>query len=233
MDLEIRFQNRIANSKHVWDCTEAALMEVVELTGHEYTEGFDVAYVKGNLDVVDRVLQRIKGRFGLSENQLEIRLMRKLPRVRVRIYDIWAVPLSTGEAGYVQVIYRDPDGKGDLVRVYRARSAKARFAAEILASGECFPPVFTFVAAGAKTFGWRHVGNHPIPITLPTFRDCPSHFGRPGIYGDWSLWTPGEGQRAVGRLGKSDSELEILATWSPAIVAERMVTNRSPFDGIL
>jgi hypothetical protein len=150
-------------------------------------------------------------------------------RPRVKVGDVFEIPLSNGKFAYGQYVFADPK-MGPLISVFDHITEKSiDDPNELLGSSPKFPPVITGVGAAVRVGLWRVIGTLPItnfkyPKFISTFWD--QHTGEAST---WYMWD-GEKYVRVGRkLPDKLRQLEFLVVWSPYDVMHRIETGEYGF----
>ncbi len=145
-----------------------------------------------------------------------------MARSRIKVGDIFRIPLPEGRFGYCQYIQWN-DQMGCLTKVFDlVAKNELRSIDELSEVPEMFPPIFVGLKASAKSGRWAIVGNLPVaPIEFPTFRASNGYAA--GVYGDWSLWD-GASHRFIGVLPTSFRKFEKLVIWGDELVEERIAS---------
>jgi len=150
-------------------------------------------------------------------------------RVRVRIGDIFQVPLSDGRKAFGQYVYDDKQ-TGGLVWIFdliiRNEIATDELLSKLQEAGVLLGPVFTGLRAALRTGLWRVIGHLPVKgFSYPGF--LMGSYEGDRIIGPWRLW---DGEKTIplgARLPEQYRHLEMLSVWSPADVAERVETGEN------
>lgn len=158
-----------------------------------------------------------------------------MTKQRVRVGDIFQIPLSDGRMAYGQYVYRDKK-HGPIIRIFdviteddvdfdtiRDRLVRAQL---------LFPPVITGVYAAVKTGLWKVIGRLPVDdFEYPKFINVLDENYHP--ISDWFLITKDKTIRLGKRLPSKYKNLEILAVWSPYDVVHRIETGENPYEKMI
>ena len=154
---------------------------------------------------------------------------------RIRVGDVFQIPLSDGRFAYGQYVYRDQK-HGPIIRVFdfiseeemeferiRERLAQARL---------LFPPVITGVFAAVRTGMWKVIGNMPVnDFEYPNFLNVFDENFQP--ISDWFLVTKDKTIRLGKRLPQMYKNLELLVVWSPHDIVHRIETGENPYEEMI
>jgi hypothetical protein len=148
---------------------------------------------------------------------------------RVRVGDVFEIPLPDGRKAYGQYVYRD-ERKGTLIQVFDLVVQHEASLEEISNAGPLFPPVFTGLFAAIRTGLWRIVGHVEVEeFVYPEFIS-PLYDSKIGRVRRWYLWD-GENYHDLGRqLPHELRNLEQLVVWDPNDVVHRVATGENPLD---
>ena len=151
---------------------------------------------------------------------------------RVRVGDVFEIPLSDGRKAYGQYVFRDKK-MGPLVQVFDLITEGDLPPEEVLerlkSAKPLFPPVITGVFAAVRTGLWKVIGRLPIreftyPKFVSTFYDQKT--GKARI---WFLYDGEKDIRIGPELPEEYKQLEFLMVWSPYDVMYRIETGEYPY----
>jgi hypothetical protein len=152
---------------------------------------------------------------------------------RLKIGDIFEIPLSNNKKAYGQYIYLD--FFGPLIRVFNLIvDVNKQVDIDVITSCKLlFPPVYTGVKAAIKNGMWSVIGNKEIhefvfPGFVRTFQDLNT--------GDATIWFLWDGKNNV-RIGKKLSDdmkkFEFLAIYSPDLIEKRIISKEKPYQDLI
>lgn len=151
---------------------------------------------------------------------------------RVRVGDVFEIPLSNERKTFGQYVFKDIK-TGPLILVFdliAEAAALPEVSLERLRSAvPLFPPIFADVYGAVRRGLWPVVGRMTIegfvyePF-ISTFHD--PRTGRAAI---WFLWDGEKSIRIGWDLPEECKKLEYLVIWSPHDVVERIETGRIPY----
>jgi len=150
---------------------------------------------------------------------------------RVRVGDVFQIPLSDGRMAYGQYVFRDKRN-GPIIRVFDFITEDEMEFNEIrerLANAKLlFPPVITGVFAAVRTGLWKVIGRMPVDdFEYPNFVSV-FHEGYKPL-GYWFLITKENDIRIGRHLPEKYKNLEFLAVWSPYDIVHRIETGENPY----
>jgi hypothetical protein len=153
---------------------------------------------------------------------------------RVRVGDVFEIPLSNGERAFGH--YMRSDRMGPLIQVYDIIMAGDESGTEILerlrSAERLFPPIYTGLGAAVRTGLWRVIGRLPTAgFERPAFVSVHHEGFRP--IGPWYYRCGEEMTRLGERLLDEYKQLEFLAVWSPHDVAHRIETGENPYERMI
>jgi hypothetical protein len=150
--------------------------------------------------------------------------------MKIKLGDIFEIPLSEGKKAYGQYIFWD-DKNGPLIQVFDliVNSSHTLNLMEIEGATPLFPPVLTGLFAAIKNGLWKVVGNLPVkdfkyPGFISTFYDQKTGKAR-----TWYLWNGRESIRLGDSLPAKYKNLEYLVIWSPFDISDRIETGEVPY----
>ena len=156
---------------------------------------------------------------------------------RLKIGDIFEIPLSNGKKSFGQYVYREKQN-APLIRVFDhiLKEGNEINIQEISSKPLLFPTVITGLYAAIREGIWRVIGNTPIegfeyPLFVSTFWDQ-----KTGEAGIWFLWD-GEKETRLGKeLPDEYKKLEFLIGWGPPHIVQRIEKcgeTLFPYKGLL
>jgi len=154
---------------------------------------------------------------------------------RVKVGDVFEIPLSDGKKAYGQFVYDDKQ-MGPLVRVFDLTTHDVidvdGLMCKLQEAGVLLGPLFTGVYAAIRTGLWRVIGHLPVKgFVYPGFLMV--FYEGERVLGPWRLWN-GEKEIVLGRrLPDEYKNREMLAVWAPSDVAERIETGENPYRRII
>jgi len=158
-----------------------------------------------------------------------------MKRKRIKIGDVFEIPLSDGRKAYGQYLFRD-GRMGPLIRVFDLFSSE-EVRTELLldrlrSARSLFPPVITGLVAAISTGFWQVIGHMPIgEFTYPGFISAMHEDYEQR--GPWYLWN-GEKYIQLGRnLPEEYKHLEFLVVWDPHDIPHRMETGQNPYEKLI
>lgn len=157
--------------------------------------------------------------------------------LRVKIGDVFELPLPDGRLAYAQCIHRDKPGEvgfGILVRVLDRLSDVPLSVPDLRDARSLFPPVYVGLLALMRLDRWKRIGRMPIPTEpLPRLRWRTGPEAGPGEYPDWYVLDLENATRTfVGRLTPELHRLEFQCAWGSEVLAERIAYGQNPYDAL-
>ena len=154
---------------------------------------------------------------------------------RVRVGDVFQIPLSDGRIAYGQYVYRDRRN-GPIIRVYNFISENELSFAEVQKQLQkaklLFPPVITGVFAAVRSGLWKVLGRLPVnDFEYPNFINVFDENYQPKSY--WFLVTEEKDVLLGKRLPEEYKNLEMLTVWSPYDVMHRIETGENPYSEMI
>ena len=145
---------------------------------------------------------------------------------RLKIGDVFEIPLSNGNESYGQFLSRTK--MGALVQVYDVSSKEINDIEAIVNSPKLFPPILCGLFAAIKEQIWTVIGNVPVkdfihPIFVTTVWDKKGN----AIF--WSTWDGQKFQKIGKELPEKYKKCEFLSIYPPQMVSERIETKEPPF----
>ena len=142
-------------------------------------------------------------------------------RIRIKIGDVFGIPLPDGRYAYCQYLLRKEDF-GDLARVFDLLSDTPVLSVEAFkARGLLFPPIFLGLLVPLRHGRWKRIGNLLVEnFEFPRFRQ--SMRTKPGVYDDWRVWD-GKKEKKIGKLPESLRALELRCVWGDEALEERIM----------
>ncbi|MBI2908787.1 MAG: hypothetical protein HYX92_14185 [Chloroflexi bacterium] len=148
-------------------------------------------------------------------------------RVRLKIGDVFEIPLSDERKAFGQYVFLDPK-TGYLVQIFNLISRETPSVDAILKSGPKFPPVFTGPGVAVEEGWWRVIGHAEVKgFKYPVFRS--GNYDKEGRVAAWWLYD-GKVDVKVGKLPPGAEKYEFLVIWSPQDVARRIETGENFYD---
>lgn len=140
---------------------------------------------------------------------------------RIKIGDIFEIPLSSGEKAYGRYVFKDRK-MGPLVEIYDIITDNGIDIAQLKDADLLFPPVITGLFAAIKTGLWRVIGFISVDkFTYPGFVSA-YYDETTGKAHMWFLWD-GEKSIKLGKdLPKKYQTLEYLQVWEPHNLMRRI-----------
>lgn len=149
-------------------------------------------------------------------------------RVRLKLGDVFEVPLSEGKVGYFQYISDDLTQLNSyVIRVFRAHYVSPIASAiEEIASGDVHFYAHVFLKVGLKFDFWKKIGNASPPAGVNVLFRGSDDYGNPEIKVSqrWYVWNINEPFRHVGVLTPEYQDAEIGSVKAPQDIIERMET---------
>ena len=149
---------------------------------------------------------------------------------RLKIGDVFAVPLPNGTAGYVQYVADDASMLDSyVIRVFRGvyDLAGPPDIAEVVSLEVAFY-AHVFLKVCVMHGFWKNIGNAPVPDRIEVlFRGCWDD-GNPDVRVSrrWYVWRINEPFQEIGTLSPTYVKAEIGSVLPPQSIVERMVTGR-------
>lgn len=153
---------------------------------------------------------------------------------RVKIGDIFEIPLSNNRKAYGQYVYFD-NKQGPLIQVFKHISDDDEIVDSdtILNSGSMFPPIIVGLFAAVKKTLWKVIDNRKIenfkyPGFISTIRNPKTNEATIWFFWDGNNWTK------LGRtLEDKYKSKEFLAVYSPYDVPSRIETGKNPYEELI
>ena len=158
-----------------------------------------------------------------------------MSRKRIRVGDIFEIPLSDGRKAYGQYVFRDKK-MGPLIQVFdliTEEEAQPHQLIDQLGNAKpLFPPVITGLFAAIRTGLWKIIGHMPVgEFVYPKFISTLHENYRQ--VGFWHL-RDGENSIRLGReLPDEYKQLEFLVVWDPNDIPHRIETGENPYDRLI
>lgn len=145
---------------------------------------------------------------------------------RLKIGDVFEIPLSNGNNGYGQYLFQSK--MGPLIQVFDVSSNKIEDVDEIIHSPKQFPPILCGLKGAVYEQIWTVIGNVPVkdfihPIFVTTLWDKKGN----AIF--WYTWDGQKFSKIDKVLPKEYKKCEFLSVYPPQMVAERIETKEPPF----
>lgn len=148
---------------------------------------------------------------------------------RIRIGDVFEIPLSDGRKAFGQYVFRDK--MGPIIRIFdRILDKDEKLALASLDSNLLrFPPVITGLFAAIRSGLWKRVGKLPTDtFQYPNFVSRIKDTGS-GLESPWFLWK-GKDFIALGHhLPSEYRTLERLVVWEPTNLVRRIEIGENPY----
>ncbi len=148
---------------------------------------------------------------------------------KVKIGDVFEIPLSAGRRAYGQYVHQDPR-MGPLIRVYDLIVDHGDVPwGKLSTVGYRFPPVITGLMAAIREGFWTVVGNLSVadfsyPKFLAANRD--PRTGQPVMW----FWWDESGYHRIGTTRPGNyASFEHLSVWAPSDIARRIETGENPW----
>lgn len=148
--------------------------------------------------------------------------------VRIKLGDVFEVPLAEGKVGYVQYIADDSSMLDSyVIRAFRGfHPAFSPPSPEDLIAGEVHFYAHVFLKLCVKYGHWRKIGTAPLPERIDVlFRGSWDH-GNPEVKVSkrWYIWRINEPLRDIGELRAEYQSAEIGCVLPYDAIAERLLT---------
>jgi len=158
-----------------------------------------------------------------------------MSRKRVKVGDIFEIPLSDGRIAYGQYVFFDTEN-GPLIRVFDLITEKKLQSEQLLEAlkdaAPLFPPVFTGLFAAVRTGLWNVIGHTAVEeFVYPGFVSVMHEGYRPVSF--WYIWDGEKWIQVGSKLPDQYKSLEFLAGWSPHDVAHRIETGQNPYEKMI
>ena len=142
---------------------------------------------------------------------------------RVRVGDVFAVPLADGRWGYVHYV-RNSSTRGPIIRVLDMVTAEITTIEDLKGAGEMFPPIAAYFYAEVDQGRWVKVGH--IPVTEFKF---PLFVGGHRFEGSWKVHTwflcDEHDDHRIGPVLPSEHQDKEYLTIYPAQYVEQRILN--------
>jgi len=144
---------------------------------------------------------------------------------KIKVGDIFEIPLSDGRSAYGQYIFRDSK-MGPIIQIFNRISESHIEIEDLRYSKLLFPPVITGLYGAIRTGLWTIIGYLPVKeFIYPNFISTTFDL-RSGHIGTWYLWD-GQRSRQIGsHLPEKYKQLEFLVGWAPQDVVIRIETGQ-------
>ncbi len=153
--------------------------------------------------------------------------------VRVKVGDIFKIPLSGEKSAYGQYVHFDSQ-YGGLLQVFDIFTDKDKQPdiEKIADSKPLFPAVFTGLKAAVKLDLWEIIGNKPVTnFIYPGF--ISTLYEATGEAGIWFFW---DGEKTL-KLGKELPDKykskEFLAVYAPDLIVKRIETRKNFYESLI
>jgi len=156
-------------------------------------------------------------------------------RKRIRIGDIFEIPLSDGRKAYGQYVFWDQE-EGPLIQVFdlilEADEPSDTVVERLQRAKPLFPPVITGLQAAIRTGMWTIIGHSPIkdfkyPGFISVYHD--KYIPR----GNWLFWDGEQLTRLGSALPEEYKDYEFLVGWSPYDIPHRIETGENPYEEMI
>ncbi len=154
-----------------------------------------------------------------------------MKRKRLKIGDVFEIPLSDGRKAYGQYVRADKDN-GPMIRIFDLITKDNIQVDEIINTPNMFPPLIVGLRAAIKTGMWTILGNSPINDFDPPYFISAMYDSINDKMGMWYLWDRSKSEYIpLGyKLPGEYRELEQLVVWAAEDVAKRIETGNNPID---
>ena len=150
---------------------------------------------------------------------------------RIKVGDVFEIPLSKGRKAYGQYVFRDQK-MGPLVQIFdHVYGIDDRVDLEQLGqAGLLFPPVITGLFAAIKTGLWEIIGRLPVEnFVYPKFISA-MYDSRRNRVGIWYVWDGAQSIPIGQQLSEEFKQLEQLVVWDPLDIVHRIETGDNPLS---
>lgn len=148
---------------------------------------------------------------------------------RLRIGDIFEVPLSDGRKAYGQYVLADKKN-GPMVRIFNLVTTNNVPIEKLINLSLLFPPIFVGLKAAIKIGQWKVIGNSPVnDFNYPCFISAMYDSVNKKM-GMWYLWNGAEYTPIGHKLPEEYKKFEQLVVWAPGDVEKRIETGINPID---
>lgn len=147
-----------------------------------------------------------------------------MSKARVRVGDVYAVPLGDGRYGYVQYI-KQSDRRGPLLKVFNMVTKDRIQHAESLSEvDDMFGPIMGNIWSSVKMGTWEYLGKLAVP-NIPWPQMVNGHLDpiKKCVH-TWFLITEHEDIRLGSRLPAEYRALEFALIWTADSIADRIRT---------
>lgn len=158
--------------------------------------------------------------------------MKRAKHSRVKIGDVFVIPLPNGGNAYGQYVFQDKK-MGPLVQIFDLITEHKIQVDQLQETHPLFRPVITGLFAVIRSGLWEIIGTLPVknflyPMFISTLEN--EDTGHAGV---WYLW---DGEKSL-RLGYTVpdeyKDLEFLCVWSPYDISRRIETGEKPYDTLI
>jgi len=155
---------------------------------------------------------------------------------RIRVGDVFEIPLSDGRKAYGQYVFKDKK-MGPLIQVFDLITAGEVQLDQVLEqlkrANPLFPPVITGLFAAVRTGLWKVIGQVPVgEFIYPRFVST-MHDEEYQAVSFWYLWDGEKSVRLGRKLPRKYRQLEFLVGWDPHDISHRIETGENPYDKLI
>lgn len=150
-----------------------------------------------------------------------------MKRPKIRVGDVFEIPLSDGRRAYGRYYHRDPK-QGPIIEVFNVMADNKVDVSSLRGAKRLFPPLIAGLFVAIREGIWKVVGHLPIEnFRYPGF--ISAHYGgEPLRAQEWFFWDGFNYIKLGERLPKEYQGYEYLAGWAPADVVRRIETGYYP-----
>lgn len=215
---------------------ECVRMGVIQI-GRESSDNTLSVYVRANAMAIEMFVRTIQSKYlrsgeTVSYQQDESTGIR-VSKARLRVGDVFLIPLPSGACGYAQFLGHIEYFSADVIRVLDlVTECPLSTPKDCAAVENRFPPVLTLVNVARRVYGWKLLGNIPREAlqSLEFRHSLMAGLRGPGTYSDWQLWSLVGGWREIGTLPEEFRHLEFPSVVAPFAIAERIESGRGLYD---
>jgi len=150
-------------------------------------------------------------------------------RVRLKVGDIFEIPLSDGRKACGQYVFADPKW-GPMIQVFDLITEQRIRVEQLRKARPLFRPVITGLRAAVRERYWSIIGHLSVGgFTYPKFIS-PLIDHKTETLRTWYLWDGEEFLQLGRKLPEEYRHLEQLVVWDPHDVTHRIETGENPLD---
>ena len=152
---------------------------------------------------------------------------------RIRVGDVFAIPLSDDRRAYGRYVFKDKK-MGPLIQVFDlitdGEVDSDQLISQLSDAQPLFPPVITGLFAAIRGGFWKVIGHMPVrEFVYPKFVST-MHDEEYRVTSSWYLWDGDKSVQLGRELPEEYQHLEFLVVWDPHDIPHRIQTGENPYD---